>query len=310
MRTVNGIVAETKTGEISAPVASDWTPALAPHKVHSLRELKQRAVMPTALLSVFALSLIPPIRHLLPQPFWIALVVALPGIIRIARDPSVFTEKDPDFLLEATEGQALVHIEIKQEGQLTGRDRGVLWVDGGRLVFSGQRSAFVICQADLTRECRSRLVGPERPAKGWEWAERICLQRSQSSLEVRVIELSVPKSGKDNLPPEPENALVRFARLFVDPGPNSVDAVVAEFARGTYPIGPSQYPPIKIDPQIHYPLSATPWIIGATLSAVSCLRCYLYSQLELLFIAAMILAFCGYESYRSLRFQRLRRQNP
>ncbi len=84
----------------------------------------------------------------------VAMWCALPGLVGVgyglrrrspratARDRSLLENPDdPDF--------CLVEIEIARLGEVCGVDRGVVWFEGGRLMFAGHRTSFAVGGEDV-----------------------------------------------------------------------------------------------------------------------------------------------------------------
>ena len=70
----------------------------------------------------------------------------------------------------------LVDLIVLQGDAPTGRDRGILWIEGSRLNFAGDRCSFSLLPGDIAGACRS-----ERSIRGLRLGTRIALRHETAS---------------------------------------------------------------------------------------------------------------------------------
>src|SRR5205085_2516177 len=75
------------------------------------------------------------------------------GVLAVAAS-GVYATSDDEAMLEDPDDPEtrLVEVSIVQNDVITGRDRGVLWLEGNCLLFMGHRSSFCIGTKDLTKQ--------------------------------------------------------------------------------------------------------------------------------------------------------------
>lgn len=305
MPTVNGIVAETKEGQGLTPVASEWSAETIVYEPLPLKKIVKRWIAPSLALCILSTIVFLVSAHLLPIALLGALGLFIAQTARFKRDPVEFTDRDRVLLHEATEGQFLVNIEIRQDKFLTGSDRGVMWLEDGRLVFSGQRSSFILRPDDLTPDCLNCLVKLHAQGNPLYVSERLTLKGEGAILEVKIHRIPIPI--QDTLATEESRAVSE--RLRTDEIERSILATtMSAFARGSNVPGSSQYPPTKFDPLVRFSLSPFLWPALSSLAIMSVALRSSFSRTDLLFLAIALLLIVGYEAYRAWRWASLRRR--
>lgn len=110
-------------------------------------------------------------------------VFLLPALLETLPRQRV-SKADEALCSELEEGDALVEVAIYQEGILTGRDRGIAWVEDEGLAFSGHQCSFLIGGQDIDE--------PYNLAAPTEREHRFWLRHPSRSLSVRFRILDMP----------------------------------------------------------------------------------------------------------------------
>jgi hypothetical protein len=141
----------------ASPVRSDWlevAPAILALKSPPGRETQDRILLSACGLVVTTCLALITVTLLNGMNIGALIIeaVLLATFLVVLRSCLSFkgrsTEADEAMMESPEDAQSLlVEVEIWQRGGLTGVDRGVIWIEGSRLIFSGHRSSFALAPA-------------------------------------------------------------------------------------------------------------------------------------------------------------------
>ena len=164
----------------------------------------------------------------------------------------------------------LVDLLVLQGDAPTGRDRGILWIEGDRLHFAGDRTSFSLAPADIAGPCRK-----ESPIRGLRLGSKLPLRHETAG-------------GRIALSIEVQNALTD--RL------NGLDHAVDTFARRKT-VGSGQLPPTTLGPGASSKLALFVWASSLTgivlFSAGFCILAAFAAPNALNALIVLSLVFCG-----------------
>lgn len=165
--------------------------------------------------------------------------------------------EDRRLLAEGSEDHFPVQIEITQDNFVTGRDRGVIWREDGRLVFHGHRSSFVLRPQDVT----AAQVRLRRSYKGDSHVTGMagCLRIKHRDRKVEVVIAPLVEPERGFIAPLRAAFAVLRETGFLSPmlkplhlPTTRLVEEITEFEKGDSVPGEAQLPPLELDPRLHW----------------------------------------------------------